>query len=265
MAHKATPFIPSSADLAAVATSGSATDLSAGTLAAARLPAFTGGDVTSSAGSASLAIGASKVLTTMILDANVTLAKLANLAQSTVIGRNTASTGVPEAVTMAQLATLLGFSGGAWTTNAVAGAAAQNLATGLTMSGTDQDYEFDGKIVGPNATQTWTLEPNNLATNQSSTAYGTTNGGAFNANPGSFIYIGDDTATSSVYFLGRIFQATGLERIITLNTWQITGATLNAYSVTARWNVTTEITGFRLHASTATGLGIGTTMRVRRV
>lgn len=38
---------------------------------------------------------------------SVTLAKLANLANATVIGRNTAGTGVPEAVTMAQLAALL--------------------------------------------------------------------------------------------------------------------------------------------------------------
>lgn len=38
---------------------------------------------------------------------SVTLAKLANLANATVIGRNTAGTGVPEAVTMTQLAALL--------------------------------------------------------------------------------------------------------------------------------------------------------------
>lgn len=40
-------------------------------------------------------------------DGGTTLAKLANLANATVIGRNTAGTGVPEAVTMAQLKTLL--------------------------------------------------------------------------------------------------------------------------------------------------------------
>lgn len=40
-------------------------------------------------------------------DGGTTLAKLANLATATVIGRNTAGTGVPEAVTMAQLRTLL--------------------------------------------------------------------------------------------------------------------------------------------------------------
>jgi hypothetical protein len=61
----------------------SASDLSSGTLDALRLPAFTGGDVTSSVGSASLAIGANRVTNTM-------------LRQSTalsVVGRSANSTG----------------------------------------------------------------------------------------------------------------------------------------------------------------------------
>lgn len=45
--------------------------------------------------------------TLRVKDSGVTLPKLANLANATVIGRNTAGTGVPEAVTMAQLRTLL--------------------------------------------------------------------------------------------------------------------------------------------------------------
>ena len=47
-----------------------------GTLATERLPAFTGGDVTSSAGSASLALGDAKVTTAKIADSSVTYAKL---------------------------------------------------------------------------------------------------------------------------------------------------------------------------------------------
>jgi hypothetical protein len=35
--------------------------------------------------------------------------------------------------------------------------------------------------------------------------------------------------------------------------------------VIARWNVTTTITGMTLHASTATGLGVGTVLRGRPV
>ena len=46
------------------------------------------------------------VKTANIQDGAVTLAKLANLANATIIGRNTAGTGVPEAVTMAQLVEL---------------------------------------------------------------------------------------------------------------------------------------------------------------
>lgn len=56
------------AALATVASSGSAADLASGTLAAARLPAFVG-DVSSSAGSASLAIGANRVTRAMLAQA----------------------------------------------------------------------------------------------------------------------------------------------------------------------------------------------------
>lgn len=54
------------------------------------------GDVTASAGSNATAIGANKVLTAMIADAQVTLAKLANIATDSLIGRDTAGSGVPE-------------------------------------------------------------------------------------------------------------------------------------------------------------------------
>ncbi|MBA3591385.1 hypothetical protein [Methylibium sp.] len=74
--------------LVAVASSGSAADLTAGTLPDARMPAHTG-DVTTVAGA----------VATTIATAAVTLAKMANVATATVIGRNTAGTGVPEALT----------------------------------------------------------------------------------------------------------------------------------------------------------------------
>ena len=79
--------------LAAVASSGSASDLGSGTLPIAR-----------------------------IADGDVSLAKLANLATQRVVGRNTAGTGVPEAVTASQLfdwvsntnGVLLTRTGGSW-------------------------------------------------------------------------------------------------------------------------------------------------------
>lgn len=58
------------------------------------------GDVTASAGSGSTTIANSAVTTAKINDAAVTLAKMADLAQDQVIGRTTASTGVPETFTV---------------------------------------------------------------------------------------------------------------------------------------------------------------------
>jgi hypothetical protein len=67
------------------------------------------GDVTASAGSASTTIASDAVTTAKILDANVTLAKMANLAADTIIGRaNGAGTGVPTALTAAQVRTITG-------------------------------------------------------------------------------------------------------------------------------------------------------------
>lgn len=86
--------------LSALATSTDAANLS-GTVAAARMPAFTGGDVTSSAGSVNLSIGAG----------TVTLAKMANVATATVFYRKTAGSGAPEVQTLATLKTDLGLTG----------------------------------------------------------------------------------------------------------------------------------------------------------
>jgi hypothetical protein len=66
------------------------------------------GDVT---GSTALTIGANKVLTSHILDANVTLAKMANVATGTIFYRKTALAGVPEVQTLATLKTDLGLTG----------------------------------------------------------------------------------------------------------------------------------------------------------
>lgn len=66
------------------------------------------GDISASANSNTTAIGANKVLTAMINDAQVTLAKMANLAQSTIIGRAAgAGTGVPTALSVAQVVAII--------------------------------------------------------------------------------------------------------------------------------------------------------------
>lgn len=85
--------------LATVASSGSASDLGAGTLPAGRFPALTG-DVTTVAGALAATIPAG----------TVTLAKMANLAANSFLGNNTGSPATPLALTPAQAKTLLAIA-----------------------------------------------------------------------------------------------------------------------------------------------------------
>lgn len=84
-----------------IATSGSATDLTAGTIAAARMPALTG-DVTTSAGA----------VATTIASHAVSYAKQAQAAANTFSGNNTGSTADKVDMTTAQAKTLLAIASG---------------------------------------------------------------------------------------------------------------------------------------------------------
>jgi hypothetical protein len=93
-------------DGTAVAVDLSSADVT-GTLAAARFLALTG-DVTNSAGAVATTIANDAVTTVKILAANVTNAKLANMANASIKGRTTAGTGDPEDLTASQAAAILG-------------------------------------------------------------------------------------------------------------------------------------------------------------
>lgn len=69
------------------------------------------GDVTAAQGSNATAIGNDKVLTAHILNGNVTLAKMADIATSSLIYRKTAGSGAPEVNTLATLKSDLGLTG----------------------------------------------------------------------------------------------------------------------------------------------------------
>ena len=86
--------------LAAVATSGSATDLAAGTLPAGRMPALTG-DVTTTV----------NTVATTIANNAVSLAKMAQVATASVLGRNTAATGNVEVLTTLPTGVIPAFTG----------------------------------------------------------------------------------------------------------------------------------------------------------
>lgn len=81
-------------------TTRSAGDLSSGTLLAARMPALSG-DVVTNVGT----------IATSISDNAVTLAKMADIATASFLGRNTAGTGDPEVLSVATSKTMLSLTG----------------------------------------------------------------------------------------------------------------------------------------------------------
>lgn len=210
-------------------------------------------------------LAADAVETAKIKDANVTLAKIVSIADARVLLRALgAGSGPPTEGTAAQVAAILGWTGGDWVEDTVTGSAVQDKASSLTMAGTGQDYEFQGVWVAPNATFNATLQLNNLGTNQRDWRFGNATSGAY-VNDHTDIRLGSFSAAGTVVFFGRIIQMTGQLRLVVCDMYQTEGATLIGNRGVALWNVTTEITGLRLHASTGNNIGVNTYLRVRKV
>jgi hypothetical protein len=95
--------------LATIATTGSASDLSTGTLPAGRFPALTG-DVTTTAGSLATSIAANAVTSPKIAANAVTLSKIQTIGTPTILGNNTGGAASPIALTPSQVITMLGLA-----------------------------------------------------------------------------------------------------------------------------------------------------------
>lgn len=95
------------------------------------------------------------VTTTNITDANVTLAKLANLAQNTFIGRYTASTGVPQALTLSTGLAVNASTGAVTTTTNPS--LFPGFLSGLELSTAGSSATFGIAVGGANDTTNVTL------------------------------------------------------------------------------------------------------------
>ena len=92
-------------------------------------------------------IGAGEVKTDAIADANVTLAKLANIATDTFIGRTAANAGVPKALSKAEALAILNVEDGADVTDAANVKAALNANLGtVTFGDSDDQINFSGNV-----------------------------------------------------------------------------------------------------------------------
>jgi hypothetical protein len=161
--------------LAAIATSGSATDLVAGTVPSARMPALTG-DVTSSAGSTA----------TTIANGVVTNAKLAQMPATTLKGNSTGGSANPADLTATQAKTLLAITAG--DVSGLAAIATSGSASDL-VAGTVPAARMPALTgdVTSSAGSTATTIANNAVTNAklaqmpATTLKGNSTGGAANA------------------------------------------------------------------------------------
>lgn len=116
-------------------------------------------------GSVTLSVATGGIVTTMIADSNVTLAKIANIAAGTFLGNNTGSAAAPIALTAAQTRTAL------------------SLVVGTNVQAWDADLDAIAALTGTSgllrktAANTWSLDTNAYITgNQTITLSGDATG-----------------------------------------------------------------------------------------
>jgi hypothetical protein len=117
-------------------------------------------DTVSATGIATNAVTSPKILdgavtTTKILDGAVTLAKLANIATDSFIGRDTAGTGVPEALTATQVRTIINVADGATANQSDATLKARANHTGTQTLSTISD---SGALAAKNTVATGDID-----------------------------------------------------------------------------------------------------------
>lgn len=165
------------------------------------------GDVTASAGSAATTIANNAVTTAKIADAQVTLAKQANLAQDTLIGRQTASTGVPEAIACTAAGRALIDD---------ADAAAQRTTLGLGTLAT-QSGTFSGTSSGTNTGDQTNITGNaaTVTTNANLTGPVTSVGNA-TAITDAAVTLAKMANLAQDQFIGRTTASTGVPETATI-------------------------------------------------
>jgi hypothetical protein len=146
---------------------------------------------------------------------------------------------------------------------ATAGANGQNLEVGSLTSGEEIRWNFEGEIItNSGATGVFTIEPNQLATNQrSGGSYHTYGGSALAGTDFTDLRIADNAGSGRIYFTGWIVQHVGRPRAYYLQFFQEDGATDYSGVWQGEWNVTTVITAIRIHSTNANGIRTGSWLR----
>jgi hypothetical protein len=250
-----------------------ASNLNAGTLAAARLPQFTGGDVTSSgAGSANLAIGAN----------TVTFAKMQDITGPVFLGRQSGA-GDPAELNMTTARSMLSVSNVENTALSTWNGSSSITVVGVITSGTWQTVIADGYIASALSGKTY----NGLNVSATTGTLTMTNGKTLSVT-NTITLSGTDTATlnignggtlgSAAFTSSGAYQAadgdltaiaaqtgTGFLKRTGVDTWTLDG---NSYATTghnhagvyepANANIQSHIaSGGNPHGVTATQVGLG--------